>query len=95
MHHAIALLSELSQNHLDWIFDNGVQQQVDTHDVVILEGSHPDAIYFVLKGVVGIYSKSAGDRQIAGGCSSNMLHRAAADQIDDRIERNHPQQVAE
>ena len=65
MHHAIALLSELSQNHLDWIFDNGVQQQVDTHDVVILEGSHPDAIYFVLKGVVGIYSKSAADRQIA------------------------------
>ena len=65
MHHAIALLSELSQNHLDWIFDNGVQQQVDTHDVVIREGSHPDAIYFVLKGVVGIYSKSAADRQIA------------------------------
>lgn len=65
MHHAIELMSELSQHHLDWIFDNSEKQQVNTHDVVIQEASHPDAIYFVLKGVVGIYSKSAGDRQIA------------------------------
>ena len=65
MHHAIALLSELSQKHIDWIFDNGVQQLVDPHEVVIEEGSHPNAIYFVLKGVVGVYSKPVGDRQIA------------------------------
>ena len=50
---------------LDWIFDNGEKQQVNTHDVVIQEASHPDAIYFILEGVVGIFSKSAGDRQIA------------------------------
>ncbi len=61
----MALLGELSQEHLDWIFDNGVQREIGTHHEVIREGSHPDAIYFVLKGVVGIYSKSAGDRQIA------------------------------
>jgi CRP-like cAMP-binding protein len=55
MHNAIALLSELSQSDTDWIFDNGVIQKVNADDVIIEQGKHPDAIYFVLEGVVGIY----------------------------------------
>ena len=64
MHDAIALLSELGQGNIDWIFDTGVTQQVNANEVIIKEGKDPDALYFVLEGVVGIYVSSLGDEQL-------------------------------
>ena len=65
MHNAIALLSELSQSDTDWIFENGVIQTVNADHVIIEQGKHPDAIYFVLEGVVGIYVRSTVNRKLA------------------------------
>lgn len=65
MHDAIALLSELDQSDIDWIFDTGMTQHEEANKVIIREGKDPEALYFVLKGVVGIYISSLGDKQLA------------------------------
>ncbi len=65
MHDAIALLSELGQSDIDWIFDTGVTQHENANEVIIRERKDPDALYFVLEGVVGIYVSILGDKQLA------------------------------
>lgn len=65
MHDAIALLGELIQTDIDWIFDTGATQHKNAYEVIIREGKNLDAIYIVLEGVVGINVSILADKQLA------------------------------
>ncbi len=61
MREALQLLGELTQEDLDWLFSVGHEQQVITNAQIIVEGKFPDALYFVLQGLLGIRSEAVGD----------------------------------
>lgn len=65
MHDALTLLNELDQDQVKWIFDIGLSQQFPAGTPIIREGGDPDALYFVMEGLVGIYVSSVGDRCLA------------------------------
>lgn len=65
MFEALSLLSELDDSDIQWIFDAGDEQQVISGTTIIQEGTKPQALFFVLEGLVGISVSSAGDSQLA------------------------------
>ena len=54
MHGGLAFLEELEQGDMDWIFQEGHEQQVIANTLIIDEGTEPDCLYFVLEGLVGV-----------------------------------------
>lgn len=64
MHEALELLSELSEPDIDWILTHGLEQQVIANTVIIQEGTHPESLFFVLEGLVGVRVAQLGDRQL-------------------------------
>ncbi len=65
MHDALTLLNELDQDHVEWIFETGLTKQFPANAPIIREGVDPEALYFVMEGLVGIYVSSIGDNCIA------------------------------
>ena len=64
MHEALTLLAELTEADRDWILDSGEERQVIAGTRVIEEGSTPDALWFVLDGLVGVHLSDLGDKQL-------------------------------
>ena len=50
----LELLNELHEEDVEWIFSEGVQQNVIANTVIIREGEVPDSIFFVLQGLLGV-----------------------------------------
>jgi CRP-like cAMP-binding protein len=65
MFDALSLLTELDDQDIEWILEAGQEEQVIANKVIIAEGSRPDALYFVLEGLLGITVSSAGSSQLA------------------------------
>lgn len=65
MFEALVLLNEFDEADVHWLLDAGAEQQVHSGAVVIHEGSHPPALYFVLEGLLKVTVSTAGDRQLA------------------------------
>ena len=61
MREALQLLSELTREDLDWLFLAGHEQQVKADAQIMVEGQYPDALVFVLQGLLGICSEALGD----------------------------------
>lgn len=61
----LSLLRGLTDDDIKWIFEVGQERQVITGTVLIQEGAKPDALHFVLEGLMGVTVSSAGDKQIA------------------------------
>ena len=59
------LLSELSDSDLDWFFSAGKRERPAPQTVIVKEGGEGEFIYFVLEGLLGVYSASVGGREIA------------------------------
>lgn len=59
------LLGELSDAHLDEIFTACAEQQVGVGDVLLHEGSRPDAMYFLIRGLVEVRLESLPGAPIA------------------------------
>jgi len=59
------LLSELSDSDLDWFFSAGKRERPAPQTVIVNEGGGGEFIYFVLEGLLGVYTASLGDREIA------------------------------
>jgi extracellular factor (EF) 3-hydroxypalmitic acid methyl ester biosynthesis protein len=59
------LLSELSDSDLDWFFSAGKRERPAPQTVIVKEGGQGEFIYFVLEGLLGVYTASLGDREIA------------------------------
>ncbi|MCO6456929.1 MAG: cyclic nucleotide-binding domain-containing protein [Pirellulaceae bacterium] len=62
---ALSLLKELDDQDIEWILEAGDERQVIASTVVIREGTQPDALYFVLEGLLGITVTATGDKQLA------------------------------
>ena len=54
MYKALVFFNELSKEDLDWVFDVSFEQQCIANTVILKEKEIPDAIYFVLKGLVNV-----------------------------------------
>ena len=61
MREALQLLSELTREDLDWLFFAGHERQITADAQIMIEGQYPDALYFVLQGLLGIRSEALGD----------------------------------
>ncbi len=56
MYKALTFFGELEKEDLDWIIQESFEQQVIAETVIIKSGEQPEAIYFVLDGLVNIVS---------------------------------------
>lgn len=65
MHDALNLLSELSGEDLNWIFESSAEQQVIANTLIITEGDTTSDLFFVLDGLVGVEISSASSQVIA------------------------------
>lgn len=65
MYDALALLNELDQKQVEWVFDTGMTSRFGAGAPIIREGIDPDALYFVMEGLVGIYVSSIGNSCLA------------------------------
>jgi CRP-like cAMP-binding protein len=65
MKEALQLLSELTHQDLDWLFLAGHERQVIANTKLIVEGQYPDALHFVLQGLLGIRAEALGDTTLA------------------------------
>ena len=54
MHEGLQLLAELTDDDVSWLQHQGHDQQTIAGTLLIREGEHPDAIFVVLEGLVGI-----------------------------------------
>ena len=58
------LLNELDQADSDWIFSQGEERNVALDTLLTEEGQHPDAVYIVLEGLLGVRVASMGDELV-------------------------------
>lgn len=65
MQEGLELLSYLEKEDLDWIFNNGIEQQVIANTVIIKEGERPDSIFFVLEGLLAVSIESVEGQRLA------------------------------
>ena len=70
---ALGLLSELTEEDINWIQDHGVEQQVIANTLLIQEGLHPEALFIVLEGLVGIEVEAIHSRRIATAGPGELL----------------------
>ena len=54
----LELLNELHEEDVEWIFSEGVEQNVIANTVIIREGEVPDSIFFVLQGLLGVQNSA-------------------------------------
>lgn len=60
----LVFLSHLEKEDLDWFFDTGVEQQIIANTAIIREDEHPDSIFFVLEGLLGVHLSSLEEQRI-------------------------------
>lgn len=60
MYEALSLFSDLKDADIEWIFQNGVEQQVIANTALTREGESPDALYVILEGLTGVKVKAFG-----------------------------------
>ena len=60
----LALLEHLSESDVTWLFGNCRERELDPEDVLIQEGLHPDALYIVLTGLLGVRVAALGEEPI-------------------------------
>lgn len=65
MQQGLELLNELETDDIDWVMSTGDEQQVIANHQLIKEGALPDALYFVLEGMVGVHVSTLENRQVA------------------------------
>lgn len=65
MQDSILFFTELNQTDLDWIFETGKTNSIDKKTNIIKEGTHPDGLFFILKGLVGIYISHLKEKQLS------------------------------
>ena len=65
MFEVLSLLNELEESDIQWILNAGNEQQVTSGAVIIQEGTNPETLFFILKGLVGVTVSSIGDKQLA------------------------------
>jgi CRP-like cAMP-binding protein/SAM-dependent methyltransferase len=65
MHRALALLQELQDSDIDWIVSAGGEQSIYPGTTIIHEGQHPDSLYLVLEGLLGVFLASYGDQPLS------------------------------
>jgi CRP-like cAMP-binding protein/SAM-dependent methyltransferase len=63
MQDALSLLSGLNDSDIDWILGSGVRRSIPAHAVLIDEGSIPDAVHFLLEGLVQVRVSGLEDLQ--------------------------------
>jgi CRP-like cAMP-binding protein len=65
MQSGLALLSELSDSDVRWIFSAGERKKVPRNAVVVTEGVDVPSIYLVLQGLLRVYVASLGGKEVA------------------------------
>jgi extracellular factor (EF) 3-hydroxypalmitic acid methyl ester biosynthesis protein len=65
MYDVLNLLSELSSEDINWLFENGTERQVIANTLLIAEGAENPDLFFVLDGLVGVEISSAKSQVIA------------------------------
>ena len=65
MFEALSFLRHFDEPSLDWFFNHAVERQVTANTVLIEEGRHPQAVFIVVQGLVGVRVASAGARPVA------------------------------
>ena len=65
MFEALSFLRHFDEPALDWLFDHAVERQVMSGTILIEEGRHPEAVFIVVQGLVGVRVASAGERPVA------------------------------
>ena len=61
----ISLISQLTDDDVQWIFQTATEQQIAENTVLIAEGGDVPAIYFVLEGLLGVFAADSGGRRLA------------------------------
>jgi len=64
MQETLKLFSELTEDDISWIQEQGREQQVIANTVLIREGERPDEILILLEGLVGIEIDTVSDQRI-------------------------------
>lgn len=67
-----SFFSGLSDEQLDWLLEGGERQSLDTGQILITEGSQPDAFYVILEGEVEILKRSGNQQAVIavhGACA--------------------------
>jgi CRP-like cAMP-binding protein/SAM-dependent methyltransferase len=62
---ALRLLPDLSDTDVDWILSSGIEQQLVENMILVAEGQVPDALYFVLDGLLEVRGQSSGEDTLA------------------------------
>ena len=65
MHALISLISQLTDDDVQWIFRTADEQQIAADTVLIAEGGDVPAIYFVLEGLLGVFATESGGHRLA------------------------------
>ena len=65
MFEALSFLRHFDEPALDWFFGHAVERNVTSGTVLIEEGRHPDAVFIVVQGLVGVRLASAGATPVA------------------------------
>lgn len=64
-HEALDLLPDLDSLDIEWILSSSTEQQVNAGSTLVAEGHVPDALYFVLEGLLEMRSEMLGGRTLA------------------------------
>jgi CRP-like cAMP-binding protein len=73
MQDALRLFSELTEDDISWVQEQGREQQVIANTVLIREGEKPEAILIVLEGLIGIEIEAINTQRIAYGGPGSLL----------------------
>ena len=65
MRSLVSLVSQLSDDDVQWIFGTGTEQQLAADAELIAAGREIPAIYFVLEGLLGVFAADSGARRLA------------------------------
>ena len=64
-HNSLDLLPDLDGADAEWILSTSVEQQIIANTVLVAEGQIPDALYFVLGGLLEMRAESLGGKTLA------------------------------
>jgi CRP-like cAMP-binding protein/SAM-dependent methyltransferase len=65
MHSGLAVLSRLSGQDIDWILDFGTETELAPEAILLSEGSRPDAISLIVRGIMQVFLGSDSKNPIA------------------------------
>ena len=61
----LELLAGLNTDDVNWLLDCGQEQQTIASTKIIVEGKKPEALFFLLEGLLGVYSERLDNRLLA------------------------------